>query len=206
MIKSLVTSKSLKLQYAEDENSYLIFAVDGTLILSTIILKEISSTEKTEFETSYKATANQKLGLDSEPFALPTYRTKINCTPSIIEVSPDTSTDIDYYITQERYVTGGSLIVQNAVLGDYVTASVYDKDGVVPAPYRAALAEAWPIMGTYVEKMWVEVDSSNSIMRIDTYPLNAKISAGLYLRLTYFAVGGTTARRVAINYKLTKKL
>jgi hypothetical protein len=206
MVKNLCTSKSLKMQYVEDDFFYMIFAVDGTLILSTIIDKTITSTEKTEFETTYKPTANQKLGLDQEPFALPSFRTKLNCTPSIIDVAPDTTTAIDYQITEERYATGGTLIVHNAQLGDYVTASVYDKDGVIPAPYRPALCEAHPIVATYVEKHWVEAVSDKVLMSINTYPLNAKISIGLYLRLTYHAVGGSLDRKVAVNYKLSKKL
>lgn len=205
MIKNLCTSKSLKMQYAEDDFTYVVYAVDGTLILETLIDKTISSTEKTEFETTYKATANQKLGLDQEPFALPSYRTKLNCS-NIVTIAPDTNVSLDYQITQERFVTGGTLIVKGAQFGDYVTASVYDKDGIIPAPYRSVLCENHPVVAEYVEKHWIEATSENIIMSINTYPLNAKISAGLYLRLNYFAVGGSSDRQAAVNYKLTKKL
>jgi hypothetical protein len=146
---------------------------------------------------------------EPEPFAKPTYRTKRNATASLINVAPGESQTIDYILPAERYVSGGALIVKNAQLGDYITASVYDgyMGGVIPVPYRASLAEAWPVVGLYIEKEWVTV-SGNLISRhtIDTYPLNAKISAGLMLRVTYHACAEGEARTVAINYTLTKKL
>ena len=145
--------------------------------------------------------------LDSNPFAIPSYRTKRNATSDLVTVPVGESANIDFLVTMERYAAGGTLLAENAVFGDYCIASVYDKDGVIPAPYRALMCENYPNVATYIEKEWVEV-SSNSISKhkIDTYPLNAKVTAGLYLRITYFAVNSGSDRRVAVNYYLTKKL
>jgi hypothetical protein len=142
-----------------------------------------------------------------QPFATPTYRTKLHATSSIITIAPDTSENIDFQLTQERYVSGGTLIIKDAKLGDYVTASVYDKDSVLPEAYRAALCEAWPVVGEYITKHFIEIDSDTyTNMRIDTYPLNAKIPAGFYLRITYYATDAAGDRQVGVNYHLTKKL
>lgn len=143
---------------------------------------------------------------EPQPFAVPTYRTKLNATPSLVTVAPNTDEDIDFLLTEERYVTGGSITIQNAVLGDYIEATVSDIDGIIPSPYRAALCEAWPVVGKYIEKQWIEVAGEHTTMKINTYPLNAKITAGLYLCIKYFAVNSGSDRKVAVNYHLTKKL
>jgi hypothetical protein len=144
--------------------------------------------------------------VEAQPFAQPTYRTKRNATADILSISPGTDEDVQFKLLAERYVTGGSLIVQNAELGDYITAEVEDVDGIIPEAYRASLCEAHPIISTYIEKNWVEVQGEFSIMKINTYPLSAKISAGLYLCLHYYAVNSGTTRKLGLNYHLTKKL
>lgn len=143
---------------------------------------------------------------EPQPFAVPSYRTKLNATPNIITVAPNTNEDIDFQLTVERYVTGGSICVQNAQLGDYIEATVADIDEIIPSPYRAALCENWPVVATYIEKNWIEIQGEFSNMKINTYPLNAKITAGLYLSIKYYAVNSGTDRKVAVNYHLTAKL
>lgn len=142
------------------------------------------------------------------PFAEPLYRTKRDGTSQWHTCPSNTATIIDYQLTAERYVTGGEIIFKNAKEGDYITAQIYDKDSIIPSPYRAALCENWPDVATYLIKKWLkptETDKYDSFM-IDTYPLNAKISAGLYLRVTYHASTEASDRKIAVNYHLTKKL
>jgi len=145
---------------------------------------------------------------EPQPFAVPAYRTKRAATASLATCAANASATIDYLLTAERYVTGGKLIVENAVLGDYITAEVYDTDSVIPSPYRAAMCEAWPSVGKYIEKEWIDTSGGGSTFshEINTYPLNAKITAGLYLRVTYNAVNSGSTRNIAVNYYLTKKL
>ena len=144
---------------------------------------------------------------DPAPFAQPTYRTKRNATNSIVTVQSGESGDIDFLLTAERYTAGGTLLVDGAQFGDYAVACVYDKDGVIPAPYRAALCEDWPMVATYIEKEWIEVNVGGITRhKIDTTPLNAKITAGLYLRVIYHATNEGGDRKIGINYYLTKKL
>jgi len=150
---------------------------------------------------------------DPAPFAQPLYRTKRDAISSLISIEKNTSQNIDYQITEERYVSGGDIIIENGEMGDYLTACVYDKDEVIPEAYRSFLCEAWPVVATYVLKAFVMVENPGTltpgaltIHSIDTYPLNAKVTAGLYLRITYNAVDSGLTRRVGVNYYLTKKL
>lgn len=144
---------------------------------------------------------------EPQPFAVPAYRTKRDATTALAEVSAGQSANIDYKLPEERYVTGGTLLVKNAEMGDYISASVVDVDSVIPEPYRAATCENWPIVATYIIKAWVEASGNTmSLQKIDTYPLNAKISNALYLRVAYTAANSGNTRTVAVNYNLTKKL
>lgn len=140
---------------------------------------------------------------ESPPFATPSFRTKRNSS-AIVDVAKNTSGIVDYYLTQERYAQGGQLIYRNAELGDYISAEIHDKDSIIPEAYRAALCENWPTVATYIEKQLI--DDVKSSQTIDTYPLNAKITAGLYLRVTYNAIDFGETRKVAVNYFLSKKL
>jgi hypothetical protein len=131
----------------------------------------------------------------------------------LLTIAKNTSQTSDFLLTAERYTAGGRLLVENAELGDTVTASVYDVDSVIPAPYRAALCEAWPLVASYIEDEWMNVGVPGSItagsistVEIMTAPLAAKITAGLYLRLTYNAVNSGLDRRLGVNYYLYKKL
>lgn len=138
------------------------------------------------------------------PFADPTFRTKRDKTPEIITVAPNTNENIDYLITQERYIHGGGVVYVGAEIGDYVSACIYDKDGVIPAPYRSALCESWPVVASYITGEWIP--SGNGRYEINTYPLNAKITTGLYLRINYTACSSGSNRQVGVNYYLVKKL
>lgn len=178
------------------------------------IMKD-SGADQTDFETNYKNYANKTIIEQTEitkqpdptPFAQPTYRTKRNATASVLSVAPNSDGEVAFLITEERYISGGCLIVYNAQPGDYVVAEVEDIDGVIPVPYRAALCENHPVIAKYIEKEWVKADPNGvTVHEINTYPLNAKLSAGIYLCLHYYAANSGTARQVYINYYLTKKL
>jgi hypothetical protein len=151
--------------------------------------------------------------IEAMPFATPSYRTKRNATTSTVTIAPNGNQDVQFHLTSERYVSGGDLIIENAEFGDYITAEVEDIDGLIPVPYRAATCEAWPVISSYIEKEFVKINVAGSVQAgavtihsIDTYPLNAKITAGLYLCIHYYAVNKGLDRKIAVNYHLTKKL
>jgi len=143
---------------------------------------------------------------EPKPFAAPEYRTKRDATATVTSILAGETVALDYMLPEERYVSGGTLIVKNAEFGDYVMAEIRDVNGVIPQAYRAAICENWPVVATYVIKAWVEAIAEVSVQRVDTYPLNAKITQGLYLRLTYTATDTGSTREAVVNYHLTKKL
>jgi len=213
-LKALITNKA-KVRFTERDEFYNIYYDE----FETSILKDTGS-DQTDFETNYKSYANKPVvdaveitkQAEPQPFAVPTYRTKMNATSGTVTVAPGTDSDIQFLMSAERYVTGGSIVVQNAQMGDYIVAEVEDNDGVIPSPYRTALCEAWPIVSTYIEKRFIEIngdttiDGNTTTMKINTYPLTAKIPAGIYLCVHYYAVNSGYNRVLAINYDLTKKL
>ena len=142
------------------------------------------------------------------PFATPEYRTKRDAAPSWVTCPPDTVTPIDLRITEDRYISGGELIFKNAKEGDYISACIYDADSVIPENYRAQLCEAWPVVATYIIKEFLKPTSLDGFGNTvcDTYPLNAKITQGLYLRVDYHATQEAGDRRAVVNYHLTNKL
>jgi hypothetical protein len=145
---------------------------------------------------------------EAKPFAEPTHRTKRDATAAVMTCAVDSATTVDYLLTEERYVSGGVMLVKNYEFGDYISAEIHDKDGIIPVPYRPAVAENYPTIAKYVIKEFVEPHNQSGFGRafIDTRPLSAKVSAGLYLRVTYHSTSTGTAREVVINYHTAKKL
>ena len=200
-----------QLKWIDIDTRYNVVAIDPPFSVSCSIVK--TSEEGIEFETSFKAQVQLDNRViissqpDPRPFALPLYRTKRDAVENITTVDIGQFSVISFKLINERYVSGGSLIVENAEFGDYITAHVEDTDGIIPAPYRAGLCESYPIVSSYIEKEFVKVSSfSVSVHDIDTYPLNAKITTGLYLIIIYHSVNLGTQRRVVVNYNLSKKL
>lgn len=211
--KSYFDSTSSIMHYLEDDNSYKLYLLNGDFKLHCIIRK--LSEDATDFEEGYKLNSNIDQVNSVEvreqtPFAKPEYRTKRSATNLWVEIDPDQNggvKTIDYILPQERYVTGGELIFKDPKEGDYITAEVNDLNSLIPEAYRAALCESHPIVARYVEKKWIKPVNGYGSFMIDTYPLNAKISAGLSLRVTYHCNTSEAGnRKIAINYHLTEKL
>ena len=207
----------------EIRNSSITIALDHVSVfgnqLSIVFKLEISVDEKIILDGIIASHTGEPLPVDEvsnvniieqpepQPFALPTYRTKNDATNEKISVNANDVGNVDYKLLSELYVSGGSIVIKNAKLGDYITACVYDVDEVIPLEYRAILCENWPCVATYITKQWVEVDENGiTVHRMDTRPLNAKITTGLHLRVSYNAVNEGVTREVLVNYNLTKKL
>jgi hypothetical protein len=206
VFKSFVSSRSLSVQYVDTNDTYYMKAFDGLFMLSCNLYKLAEdTTEVADFETNFKALGNKPPTTEPQPFAIPAYRTKRDAS-EWTDCPANSTTTLDFLLTAERYVSGGEIIFKGAKKGDYLTAEVYDKDGVIPAPYRAALCEAHPSVATYIVKKQLKPCEGYDSFEINTYPLNAKISAGLYLRVSYVSTAETGTREVVVNYHLTKKL
>jgi len=200
----VIIKKKLPIQYTHDSKHYNIYgAEDGVYVWNTQISK--TSSEGVDFETNYKSSSNQPPIIESQPFAAPTHRTKRDAS-EWVDCDANATTIIDYQLTEERYVSGGEIIYKDAKKGDYITAEVHDADYVIPEAYRAALCEDHPIVAKYIIKKQLKPCSGYDSFEINTYPLNARITAGLYLRVSYVASSESGTREVAVNYMLTKKL
>lgn len=143
---------------------------------------------------------------DSAPFAAPSFRTKWDAAPDIVVVQPNTPDFIDMVLSQEKYLYGGELIIENAELGDWISAEICDMGNVIPGPYQTLLAENWPTVAQYIVKRFIRPMTPTSTVAIDTRPLSAKVTAGLYLRVNYHPTATGVARRVVVNYFGAKKL
>lgn len=89
-------------------------------------------------------------------------------------VAASTTTDIDFEISQERYINGGRLLIDNIGSNDKMTFQVVDKNNVMG--YGANL-----VLDQFIKDYFVPT-TGNLEVRLD-YP--AKIYAGLFLRLKY---------------------
>jgi hypothetical protein len=61
MLKSIVSSKGLLLQYKDAGSRYELFAIEDNISWEALVSKDGGS-DQTDFETNYKSTANQPLG------------------------------------------------------------------------------------------------------------------------------------------------
>lgn len=89
-------------------------------------------------------------------------------------VTGNSTQDIDYLLTDERYVNGGRLIIDNLGADDRITFQVVDKDNVLG--FGAGV-----VLDQFITGYYIPLDATLEI-KLD-YP--ARIAAGLYLRLKY---------------------
>lgn len=90
------------------------------------------------------------------------------------DVSANSTQDIDYEITQERWINGGRAIIDNIGEDDTVTFQVVDKNNVLG--FGAGL-----VLDEFISGFYVPQDGSLEIAL--AYP--AKILQGLFLRIKY---------------------
>lgn len=112
-------------------------------------------------------------------------------TSFIDTVAADTNKNIDYKITEERYVNGGKLIVKNMGDDDKITFQVVDKDNIFGLGANVVLDE-------FIKDFYLPVNESLNV-QLD-YP--ARIMAGLYLRLIYTNTNATETATVKCNLYL----
>lgn len=116
-----------------------------------------------------------------------------------VPCSKNASTPIDLQVTEDLSIYGGEIIIENALIGDYLEASVYDVDSVLPEGYRP---EGWPVMAVYIEKMFI--DPTSKKVSINNWPNVATIPAGFYIRVNYTAVDSGETRTAVVNLFLAK--
>lgn len=101
----------------------------------------------------------------------------------------NTTTNIDYTLTEERYLSGARLLLKNQAWGDKANLEiVHPTLGVIDV-----FAEGW----------FLDPDNSNQGDIIRNYP--AKLPAGLIIRIAYTSVGVAVNVEVKVNLFLDKK-
>lgn len=219
-MSNYVFEKFCRLDQLESEirSSAIITALDyinGSATETTVYFKAaLSSADETILSTVVNAHIPQAVVQPAQavkveeqpPFAKPDYRTKRDGASTWVDVIENAVAQVDYQLTEERYVSGGECIVVGAKKGDWISAEVVDANGLIPEAYRASLCEAWPVVAEYVIKANLVPNENAKEYILNTYPLNAKISAGLVLRIKYHASSEVGTRSFVSNYYLTKKI
>ena len=104
-------------------------------------------------------------------------------------------TNIDYKITEERWINGVNMILENHVIDDSVSFEIVDIDNIFGLGENTVLdrfAESWRVC----------TDESDQHSILIPYP--ARIIAGLYIRIVYTSTGSTNVI-VRCNLFLHKK-
>lgn len=108
-------------------------------------------------------------------------------------VATNTTKDIDYLVSAERWINGGRLIIDNIGSEDKLTFQVVDKDNVFG--YGAGV-----VLDEFIKDFYVPATGSLEVAL--AYP--ARIYTGLYLRLKYtstHASGCTVKCNLYLHWK-----
>lgn len=215
--KTFIQSRSLSIQQFEENDTYYMWAVDGAFSLSCCLYKDNSS-DVQDFENNFKASSNKSFS-DSEGIPLTKSRAFANSDgfrfrgKGIKSVcNAGISTNIDYKLTEERWINGVDLIVKNHILGDSVKFQVVDKEYVYagilyPSTYSGGVA--WNIVapnGVLLDEFgsdWFLADDTQKQQQV-LIPYPAKILPNLYIRLVYTSTGVNNVD-LYINLFLHKK-
>jgi hypothetical protein len=104
--------------------------------------------------------------------------------------SANTTTNIDWVLPQERWVSGGVLIAQGTHWGDKLCLQVIDIDNVLGYGANTVLDE-------YVTDFYLVTDSEFQVQLESPYL--ALIPAGVYIRIKYTNTSLVDAVEVAFN-------
>lgn len=173
--KTIVASNSLQMFYVETTDIYTISAFVGQKEIGCKILKNSDdSTDKTDFETNYKALCNKKTFTVSEALSEPNgYR--FRGTRIIAQAMPVGTTTVDYTVAEERYLTGAAVKAYGAGHFDYVEFKVV-------APAGHAITGGAPVevvLDTFAPSWGI----SDDLQLIELY--KARVYAGLIIRIIY---------------------
>ena len=106
------------------------------------------------------------------------------------------TTNGDYKLVDDCFITGGILSTLTSTFGDSTTFQVIDIDNIMG--YGANV-----VLGQYITNWYMRSDTQLQIDESIPYP--AKIYTGLYLRVRYTSIGATDVQ-VIVNYRLHKAL
>ena len=106
------------------------------------------------------------------------------------------TTNVDYKLTENRFINGLEFIVKNHVFGDSAKFQVVDVDNLLG--YGAGL-----VLDEFGTDWYIADDTQRQGPYILPYP--ALVNSGFYLRIVYNSVGTSTDVSLQVNYFLHKK-
>lgn len=175
-LKEVAQTKKVGFTQFEDDQSHRIMLNEINSYFFTIINKtDPRNADQIDFEDNYLSIINAPTIIKSEslPFnSANGFRFRGASFKGICDY--DVITDIDYQIAEERWIDGGSAIIDNIGDEDQITFQVVDKDNVLGLGAGVVLDE-------FIKDYYVPKDGKLEVSL--AYP--ARIVEGLYLRLKY---------------------
>lgn len=202
--KTFVQAKNLSIQILTENYIYIsICAISDGLIRHECTIKKYDTSSMDDFNANFRSLSNKALVkkdltnnpiMAMAPFASnENFETKYKGFKGI--ALPNTTTDLDFKITAERYISGLQMIIKNAGPDDIVNLSIVDKDAVF-YPTETVLktfGENWIIDNQFQQQDDIEIG------------FVAKINAGLYLRFSYTNTGSSSVS-FGVNVYLYQKV
>jgi hypothetical protein len=189
--KAFVSAHNLQeyIKYYEYADKYFLYAVDKYFYIRCVIRSNVDSTEKTDFETNYKANCNKPI---DTAFHLPgKYKTAFEGFSGV--GIKNTTTNIDYKITGNKRMAGLKVFLKNQQWGDTVALQLIDKDNILGYGAEFVLRE--------FASNW-NIDTQNEAQNIEFTGYLSDILNGFYLRAIYTSVGTTDDVLVKVNLYL----
>jgi hypothetical protein len=192
-LKQLIVGSNLPYSWAQDDNSYTVICANGPFEMVTVIpsidpmnpdLMDFKANYQNNSSPSLRSNVVQVLGADS-----------LTLCPFGAMLSPTagTTTNCDIALPQTMVLRGGVFFSTNAVVGDWISISVVDKDNVLG---YGGTPESPTILGTYVLSWFIMPGVENILEDVS---ISQSLPQGVYMRIAYTSVG-TTAPTALINF------
>lgn len=195
-LKVLIAAKSPSLQYLDEGNAYVIWFDEILTRFECHIVKADpvpDPSDQKDFEDNYKGDCNKASGARSHAFAVGAFEAAFDAANGVCEVN--SSSNIDYKLTEKLYLNGGDVAVINNEVGDWIKCLVIDIDNVLGQGANF-------IVKTWVIKRFISPTGYQSVRT----PYAGGILKDLYLRLIYNTTSSGSQRKVGINYDLHRKI
>lgn len=208
--KEFVDERSLSIQWLDDGENYHLSAVDNIFQVCCLLSKSNPNDDLIDFETNYKPLGNRSPLTKSYPFSMADgFRHRAKGFAGTANFG--TATNLQWPVTEERYMNGLALILNNHVFGDTCDFEVVDVDylyagTLYPADYGGtpwSVAAPTGVMLDRFGEAW-GMNPSSAIQGPYLVPYYAKLYAGLYIRIKYHSVGSVDVGVIA-NMFLHKK-
>lgn len=206
--KAIMAVKGFPHQHEDDGITHTIWGYDGPeayicniwkgdvpeAVVNAGYSQAQNDTDKSNFTTSYLSTANKTIDV-TKPFADPIgFRARMKGVKGT--ATKNTSTNIDYKLTEDRWINGVQIILKDHEFEDTVKFQIVDVDNIFG--YGAGL-----VLDEFGSDWNLSSDKQDQGIYVLSYP--AKILANLYIRIVYISTGTVNDVRATINYFLHKK-